>query len=101
MLAPQNGDRIVAMDSVTLLHPMYTRNKKIIKLDARQSKAKPNVSPPGCDTSRLHPAHKDSLRPATRMHYFNHRMLTSSTECHRNSVVWIKPTKIGRHGNGP
>ena len=25
MLHPQNGDRIVAIDSVTLLHPMYSR----------------------------------------------------------------------------
>ena len=49
-------------------------------------RAKPNVSPPGCATSRL--------RPATHMHYYSHRTLTPSTECHQNSVIWIKQTKL-------
>ena len=29
MLYPQNGDRIVAIDYVTLLHPMYTADIRI------------------------------------------------------------------------
>jgi len=28
MLYPQNGDRIVAIDSVTSLHPMYVKNSR-------------------------------------------------------------------------
>jgi len=54
-------------------------------------RAKVNVSPPGCATSRL--------RPANRMHYFSYRTLTPSVKCHRNSVAWIHPTKIGCHGH--
>jgi len=51
----------------------------------------PDVSPPGCATSRLH--------PVTSMHDYSHSTLTPSTKCHRNSVVCIKPTKIGCHAN--
>ena len=29
------------------------------------------------------------------------RMLTPSTECHRKSFLWLKPTNIGCHGNIP
>jgi len=43
------------------------------------------VSPPGCATSRLHPATHITTALA---------MLTPSTEYHRNRVVWIKPTKL-------
>jgi len=31
----------------------------------------------------------------------SYRTLTPSTECHRKSVLWIKPTKIGCHGSVP
>jgi len=64
--------------------------------------AKPNVSPPGHATSRLDPAttmHYCSLRPATVMHCYSYRTLTPPTECHRNPIVWINPTKISCRGN--
>jgi len=50
--------------------------------------AKPDVSPPECSNSRLSPADKLHFSPYA---------LTQS--CHRNSFLWIKPTKINRHGN--
>jgi len=56
------------------------------------NKTRCKAKPPVCTISRL--------RPATHMHYSYHT-LTPSTECHRNSVMWIKPTKIGCHGNVP
>ena len=31
----------------------------------------------------------------------SYRTLTPSTECHRKSVLWIKPTKNGCHGSVP
>ena len=61
---------------------------KFPKPNAGQS---PTFSPPGCATSRL--------RPAIHMHYFSYCTLTPSAEIHRNSIVWIKPTKIGCRGN--
>ena len=35
------------------------------------------------------------------MHFTAQRMLTPSTECHRKSILWIKPTKTGGNGNVP
>ena len=35
------------------------------------------------------------------MHYYSYHTLMPSTECHLNSIAWIKPTKIGCHGNVP
>ena len=52
--------------------------------------AKPNISPPDCATSRLH--------PATRTDCNRHAPIT---ECHRNSIVWVKPAEIVCHGNVP
>jgi len=45
MLYPQNGDRVVTIDSVTLLHPMYTsvrlcKTKLTTRCDDRQTVAK-------------------------------------------------------------
>jgi len=34
------------------------------------------------------------IQQHARMHYYSYRALTPSTECHRNSVVWIKTTKL-------
>ena len=31
MLYPQNGDRIVAVDTVMSLHPMYTHRGRVVK----------------------------------------------------------------------
>jgi len=38
MLYPQNGDRIVAIDSVTSLHPMYTACQSLGQIVGQQRK---------------------------------------------------------------
>jgi len=70
----------------------FTNNNTVMVMwaqnrDRGRSVLEPNVSPPGCATSRQ------------RHRRTSHRTLTPSTECHRKSVLWTNPTKIGYHGN--
>ena len=54
MVCLQNGDRIVAIDSVTSLHPMYTCIYEAIKrVLTNQMQGKPVCSPTGCSPSRM------------------------------------------------
>jgi len=70
----------------------FTNNNTVMVMwvqnrDRGRSVLEPNVSPPGCATSRQ------------RHRRTSHSTLTPSTECHRKSVLWTNPTKIGYHGN--